>query len=101
MGNYLVQRLATIIPTLFFVSILIFGLQQLLPGDPAMILAGEDRDPTVVAYLHQKLHLGEPLPIRYLYGAGGVLTGDLGESVRIQKPVLDLIIEKLPVTLEL
>ncbi len=101
MLNYLLHRLATIVPTLFFVSVLIFGLQQLLPGDPAMILAGEERDPTVVAHLHQKLHLDEPLPIRYLYWAGGVLKGDLGESVRIQKPVLDLIIEKLPVTLEL
>jgi peptide/nickel transport system permease protein len=99
--NYLIQRLATIVPTLFFVSILIFGLQQLLPGDPAMILAGEERDPTVIAHLHQKLHLDEPLPIRYLYWAGGVLKGDLGESVRIQKPVLELIVEKLPVTLEL
>jgi peptide/nickel transport system permease protein len=101
MLNYLLHRLATIVPTLFFVSVLIFGLQQLLPGDPAMILAGEDRDPTVIAHLHQKLHLDEPLPIRYLYWAGGVLKGDLGESVRIQKPVLDLIVEKLPVTLEL
>jgi len=101
MFNYLLQRLATIIPTLFFVSVLIFGLQQLLPGDPAMVLAGEDRDPTVIAYLHEKLHLDEPLPIRYLYWAGGVLTGDLGESVRIQKPVLELIVEKLPVTLQL
>ncbi|MDQ2962798.1 MAG: ABC transporter permease [Pseudomonadota bacterium] len=101
MLNYLLQRLATIVPTLFFVSVLIFGLQQLLPGDPAMILSGEDRDPTVIAHLRQKLHLDEPLPIRYLYWAGGVLKGDLGESVRIQKPVLDLIVEKLPVTLEL
>ncbi len=101
MGTYLVHRLATIIPTLFFVSILIFGLQQLLPGDPAVILAGEDRDPSVVAHLHEKLHLDDPLPVRYLYWAGGVLKGDLGESVRIQKPVLELILEKLPVTLEL
>jgi peptide/nickel transport system permease protein len=101
MTNYLLRRVATIVPTLFFVSILIFGLQQLLPGDPAMILAGEERDPSVVAYLHQKLHLDQPLPIRYLYWAGGVLTGDLGESVRIQKPVAELIVEKLPVTAEL
>src|SRR5256886_8052226 len=101
MLNYLVHRLGTIVPTLFFVSVLIFGLQQLLPGDPAMILAGEERDPTVIAHLHQKLHLDEPLPIRYLYWAAGVLKGDLGESVRIQKPVLELIVEKLPVTLEL
>jgi peptide/nickel transport system permease protein len=101
MVKFLIRRLATIAPTLFFVSILIFGLQQLLPGDPAMILAGEERDPTVIADLHQKLHLDEPLPIRYLYWAAGVLKGDLGESVRIQKPVLDLVMEKLPVTLEL
>ncbi|HKN08891.1 MAG TPA: ABC transporter permease [Pseudomonadota bacterium] len=101
MVKFLVRRLATIAPTLFFVSILIFGLQQLLPGDPAMILAGEERDPTVIAHLHQKLHLDEPLPVRYLYWASGVLKGDLGESVRIQRPVLDLVAEKLPVTLEL
>ncbi len=101
MVKFLFRRLATIVPTLFFVSILIFGLQQLLPGDPAMILAGEERDPTVIAELHQRLHLDEPLPIRYLYWAAGVLKGDLGESVRIQKPVLDLVVEKLPVTLEL
>ncbi len=101
MLTFLFRRLATIVPTLFFVSILIFGLQQLLPGDPAMILAGEERDPSVIAQLHQRLHLDEPLPMRYLYWAGGVLRGDLGESVRIQKPVLDLVVEKLPVTLEL
>ena len=101
MLTFLLRRLATIVPTLFFVSILIFGLQQLLPGDPAMILAGEERDPNVIAHLHRTLHLDEPLPIRYLYWAGGVLRGDLGESVRIQKPVLDLVVEKLPVTLEL
>ena len=101
MGRYLLQRLATIIPTLFFVSVLIFGLQQLLPGDPAIALAGEDRDPNVVAYLRAKFHLDEPLPVRYGYWLGGVLRGDLGESVRIQKPVTELILEKLPVTIQL
>lgn len=101
MLTYLVNRIATIIPTLFFVSVLIFSLQQLLPGDPAIALAGEERDPNVIAYLRAKFHLDEPLPMRYLYWAGGVLQGDLGESVRIQKPVLDLILEKLPVTVQL
>ena len=101
MLNYLLQRLATIVPTLFFVSILIFGLQQLLPGDPAIALAGEDRDPEVVAFLRAKFHLDEPLPVRYWYWARGVLHGDLGDSVRIQKPVTELIMEKLPVTLQL
>jgi len=101
MFAYLVRRLAAIVPTLIFVSMLIFGLQQLLPGDPAVVLAGEDRDPNVVAYLRQKMHLDEPLPVRYLYWMKGVLHGDLGESLRMQKPVRDLILEKLPVTLEL
>ena len=98
---FLVRRVAIIVPTLVFVSILIFGLQQLLPGDPAVVLAGEERDPSVVAYLHEKLHLDEPFPIRYYYWINGVLHGDLGESLRQQKPVLALILEKLPVTIEL
>ena len=101
MFEYLVKRLITIVPTLVFVSMLIFGLQQLLPGDPALVLAGEDRDPTVVAFLRHKLHLDEPLPVRYAYWIGGVVRGDMGESVRTQLPVLDLIVQKLPVTAEL
>jgi peptide/nickel transport system permease protein len=101
MLEYLLKRVATIVPTLVFVSMLIFGLQQLLPGDPAMILAGEDQDPALIAHLRAKLHLDEPLPVRYAYWIGGVLQGDLGESVRTQQPVLDLIVQKLPVTIEL
>src|SRR5262247_3295528 len=100
MLNYLLQRLAQIVPTLFFVSVLIFGLQQLLPGDPAIAMAGEERDPEVIRFLRNKFHLDEPLPMRYAYWLGGVLRGDLGDSVRIQKPVTDLILEKLPVTLQ-
>jgi peptide/nickel transport system permease protein len=98
---FLARRLAAIVPTLFLVSVLIFGLQQLLPGDPAIALAGEERDPNVIAHLRAKFHLDEPLPMRYLHWAGGVVRGDLGESVRIQKPVTELILEKLPVTIEL
>ncbi|MEO7151179.1 MAG: ABC transporter permease, partial [Burkholderiaceae bacterium] len=101
MFEYLAKRLASIVPTLIFVSMLIFGLQQLLPGDPAKILAGEEQDPTVIAYLRAKLHLDEPLPVRYALWVKGVVTGDLGESVRTQQPVLELVLQKLPVTLEL
>ena len=101
MLTYLVRRIAIIIPTLFFVSIIIFGLQQLLPGDPALAMAGEERDPNVIAFLRHKYHLDEPLPVRYGLWAMGVLHGDLGESIRINRPVLDLVLEKLPVTAEL
>ena len=101
MWRFLVRRLAQIVPTLFFVSILIFGLQQLLPGDPAIAMAGEERDPETIRYLREKFHLDEPLPVRYGYWLAGVARGDLGDSVRIQRPVLDLVVEKLPVTLQL
>src|SRR5437763_16723784 len=97
----LAKRLSAILPTLFLVSVLIFGLQQLLPGDPAIAMAGEDQDPSVIAHLRAKFHLDEPLPMRYAHWAGGVLRGDLGESVRIQMPVTELILEKLPVTVGL
>ncbi len=101
MTTFLIRRLALVLPTLFFVSVLIFGLQQLLPGDPALALAGEDQDPAVIAYLQQKYHLNEPLPVRYLLWVKGVFQGDLGESIRIKRPVRELVLEKLPVTGEL
>src|SRR5262249_23520333 len=101
MTTFLLHRMALIVPTLFFVSVLIFGLQQLLPGDPALAMAGEDRDPAVIAFLAEKSHLDGPLPVRYMLWVQGVLSGDLGESIRIKRPVRDLILEKLPVTAEL
>jgi len=101
MTSFLLRRIALIVPTLFFVSVLIFGLQQLLPGDPALALAGEERDPAVIAFLREKYHLDEPLPVRYALWIEGVMRGDLGESIRIKRPVLDLVLEKLPVTGEL
>ncbi len=101
MTAWLIRRIATILPTLLFVTMLIFGLQQLMPGDPAAVLAGEEQDPEVIAYLRERMHLDQPLPVRYAYWLGGVLQGDLGESIRSQEPVLALILQKLPVTLEL
>ena len=101
MTDWLLRRLGQMLPTLLFVSMLVFGLQQLLPGDPAKVLAGEEQDPAVVAHLRQKLHLDDPLPLRYAHWLGGVLQGDLGESLRLQQPVLQLVAQKLPVTLQL
>jgi peptide/nickel transport system permease protein len=101
MTAFLVRRIALIVPTLFFVSVLIFGLQQLLPGDPALVMAGEDQDPAVIAFLRAKYHLNEPLPVRYGLWIKDIAHGDFGESIRIKRPVRDLILEKLPVTGEL
>src|ERR1700722_12860422 len=101
MTTFLLRRIALILPTLFFGSVLIFGLQQLLPGDPALAMAGEEQDPAVIAFLKQKYHLDDPLPVRYWLWIKGVAHGDLGESIRIKRPVSELVLEKLPVTGEL
>src|SRR6266571_2629473 len=101
MLSFLAKRLVQLIPTLFFVSILIFSLQQLLPGDPALVMAGEERDPAVIAQIREQYRLDRPLPVQYVYWIKGVLSGDFGESLRIKEKVLDLILEKLPVTIQL
>jgi len=101
MLNFLARRIVQLIPTLFFVSILIFSLQHLLPGDPALVMAGEERDPEVIAHIRAQYRLDQPAPIQYIYWVKGVVSGDLGESLRIKVPVLDLIEQKLPVTLQL
>ena len=101
MLTLIARRLVQLVPTLFFVSVLIFLLQQLLPGDPALIMAGEDRDPAVLEQIRRQYRLDQPIPVQYLHWIGGVLTGDLGESMRLKVPVLDLIAQKLPVTLQL
>jgi peptide/nickel transport system permease protein len=96
------HRLAQIIPTLILVSILVFCLQQLMPGDPALVLAGEERgDPRVLAQIRTELWLDRPLPVQYLHWIGNVVQGDLGFSWRTHQPVSQLIAQKLPVTAQL
>jgi len=95
------KRLLQILPTLFFVSVIIFSLQHLLPGDPARVMAGEERDPEAIEQIRRHYHLDRSLPVQYVYWVKGVLSGDLGESMRIKQPVLSLIGEKLPVTIQL
>jgi ABC-type dipeptide/oligopeptide/nickel transport system permease component len=100
-AEFLGKRILQLIPTLFFVSILIFSLQQLLPGDPALVMAGEERDPDVIAQIRQQYRLDQPIPVQYVYWVKGVLSGDFGESLRIKVPVRELIAQKLPVTIQL
>ncbi|MGG5821813.1 ABC transporter permease [Falsiroseomonas sp. HW251] len=102
MTSFLLRRLGQILPTLVILSFMIFGLQQLMPGDPALILAGEERgDPAVIAQIRAELHLDQPIWSQYLYWLGNVLTGDFGWSWRIRMPVSELILQKLPVTAQL
>jgi len=101
LGLYIARRLMALVPTLLFVSVLIFSLQQLLPGDPALALAGEDHDPVAVAAIRAKYHLDRPLIVQYRIWLGNVLRGDFGESLRSRIPVSELLASKLPVTIEL
>lgn len=95
------KRLLLAIPTLLLVSMMVFGLQKLLPGDPLIAMAGEERDPAVIAQLRAELNLDAPIPVQYFNWLTRALQGDLGVSLRTHEPVTQLIASKLPVTLEL
>ena len=101
MIGLLARRVLQLIPTIFFVSVIIFSLQHLLPGDPALIMAGEEKDAEVIAQIRAQYHLDQPIVLQYLYWVRGVLAGDLGESMRLKQPISQLIGQKLPVTLQL
>ena len=95
-------RLVQLVPTIFLVSVIVFALQQLMPGDPAVLLAGESAgNPHVVAQIRDQLLLNRPLWVQYLHWIDGVLHGNLGYSWRLSEPVSELIAQKLPVTVQL
>ncbi|HYI71118.1 MAG TPA: ABC transporter permease [Skermanella sp.] len=98
---FMARRLAVSIPTLLLISLLVFSLQLLLPGDPALAIAGDERTPEMLAFIREKYHLNDPIVVQYWYWLTGVLSGDMGISIRSQMPVTELILTKLPVTLQL
>lgn len=101
MLTFIFRRLLSAIPTLILVSLFVFTLQKLLPGDPVLAMAGEERDPAVMEYLRDKYRLNDPLPLQYVHWVGNVLQGDFGTSLRTEQPVTTLLASKLPVTIEL
>ncbi|GGX42992.1 peptide ABC transporter [Tateyamaria omphalii] len=98
---FLLRRILIAIPTIVIISIMVFGLQHLLPGDPLLVLAGEERDPAVLEALREKYRLNDPIPLQYLAWVGNALQGDLGVSLRTNQPVTELMAQKLPVTIQL
>jgi peptide/nickel transport system permease protein len=95
------NRLLTLVPILFLVSLASFFLIDLLPGDPVYAILGENATPETAAALRSELGLDDSLPVRYATWLGDALTGDLGESIRSGRPVMDEILDRLPVTLQL
>ncbi|WP_299987806.1 ABC transporter permease [uncultured Ruegeria sp.] len=101
MLSFILRRILIAIPTILLISIFVFSLQKLLPGDPVLAMAGEERDPEVLEFLREKYRLNDPIPVQYLTWVGNALQGDLGISLRTNQPVTELIAEKLPVTIQL
>jgi len=101
MGLFLLRRCATLIGTLMGASIIVFLVLEILPGNAAQVLMGADADPEAVAALATKLGLDLPAWTRYWQWIGGLLTGDLGDSYSYGSPVLELILERLALTVPL
>ena len=102
MLKLLLQKLATLIPTLIGVTLVAFALIRLIPGDPIEIMAGERRlDPAAHAALMQQMGLDQPLPVQYLRYVGQLLHGDLGKSLVTREPVSAEFAVLFPATIEL
>jgi peptide/nickel transport system permease protein len=97
--RYLLSRFGQSAVTLFLASVVVFVGVRLLPGDPALALAGEEADPATLAAVRADLGLDEPLTVQYLSFVTNLFRGDLGTSIATGTPVSDLIATTLPVTL--
>lgn len=101
MLKYIVRRLFSLIVILLGVSIIVFMLVHLAPGDPVRIMLGEDATEADVERLNRIYGFDRPLPVQYLIWLGNALQGDLGTGIRSQLPVATLIVERMPATIEL
>ncbi len=102
MAGYIVHRILSSIPVLLFVSFVTFGLVRLAPGDPVLIvLGGHKVDPTTLTTLREQFGLvGDPIS-QYIAWLGRAITGDFGQSFRLRQDVTSLLVERVPITLEL
>ncbi len=101
MTQYVIRRLLLMVPVAFLVTVIVFGLMRLAPGDPVLVYAGEERDPESLQELRVLYGLDQPLPIQYVVWLQHAAQGDLGRSLRTRQPVREAIIERLPATIEL
>jgi peptide/nickel transport system permease protein len=99
--RFLGLRLLQLVPVIILVSLGTAALVELLPGDPAIAILGENATPETIAAVREQLRLDDPFFTRYLSWLGDALQGDLGTSIRTDRPVTDEFLERLPVTLQL
>jgi peptide/nickel transport system permease protein len=101
MTYYLLRRLVQVVPVALLVATLVFSLIHLIPGDPVQMMLGDGAQAADVQALRESLGLDRPLGEQYLEFMGGLLRGDLGESLHYRRPVTELLAEHYPATLEL
>lgn len=101
MAFFLLRRLSLMVIVLFLVSVIVFGLVNILPGDPAMLMLGVEATPETLEALREEMGLNDPVYVRYFDWVGGVIQGDLGYSIQDHSPVMEILVNKIPVTLEL
>jgi len=98
---YAARRLLLAVPLLFGMSLLVFGLMRLVPGDPAVVVLGFKATPDGVKALREAFHLDEPVAAQYVRWLAGVVRGDFGLDFRQNEPIGRMILDRIPVTLEL
>src|ERR1700694_1986232 len=96
MTSYVLRRVLLMVPVAFLVTVGVFMLIHLSPGDPALIILGEDRTPQAVAQVHQEFGLDKPLYVQYLIWVGHIGHGDWGRSYTTHEPVFNAISDRLP-----
>ena len=101
LGRPLAGRLLALVPVLFGITLLVFILNAVALGDPARAAMGQRADPEALERMRREYALDRPLPVQYVTWMGRVLRGDLGQSFREQRPVTEVIIERLPATIRL
>jgi peptide/nickel transport system permease protein len=101
MGRFVLRRALLLVPTLFGVLVVAFLLLHVAPGDPVQAMVGDRADSLTIAQLRAELRLDDPLPVRFLAYAGGLVTGDLGTSYVTRRPIARDIADRFPATLRL
>ena len=101
MGYFLLRRTIGFVLTLLVITVVVFAVMNVLPGDPALTILGIEASEAALEALRIQLDLHEPVPIRYLRWIGAALTGDFGMSHAYRVPVAELVLERLPLTLSL
>jgi peptide/nickel transport system permease protein len=101
MIRFVIRRILLSIPVLFGIVFLVFALARLVPGDPCAAALGEKATPALCAAFAQRYGLDQPIPVQFAIYLGAILQGDLGHSVRLNQDVSTILVQRLPLTVEL